>query len=345
MSDDVIAILAGGIGKRLWPLSTADRPKQFVPLFAGKSMLQLTFERAANLVGAGSVYLVGNAQHEDYYRNQLPDLPPERLFLEPEGRGTAAALALAATRFAEMMPGTVVATLPSDHVIPDADEWQAALRTALEFARANDALVCLGAPAKRRQTKFGYMVTGSVLGGTREHPVKAVQRFVEKPDAAALDDLVASGTCVRNMGTLVFRPEVLKAEMTRLAPDTYGPIAAAQGKPGGALQKAYEKIPPGSIDDTVLSRSKRVAVATGQILSADAGDFVSLGDALGRDESGNASVGRVVSVDASDNTVFADDVTVALVGVSGLVVVVEGDHILVCPAGETQRIKEISENS
>jgi len=341
--DAVIVILAGGAGKRLWPLSTAERPKQFAPLFAGRSMLQLTFARAAEVAGADAVYLVGNAQHADLYLDQLPRLARENLILEPVGRGTAAAVALAAVVCARTAPRAVVATIPSDHVIPDSAEWVESLRTALDFARDGGYLVCLGTPPRRGESKFGYLVAGETLGGTALHPVKSVRRFVEKPDVATLDDLVESGSCLRNTGIIAFRPELLISEMEQLAPDTYRPIAEAMDVSQEALQRAYAAISTRSADEAILQRTKRIAVTLGRAEITDAGDFRTLGDALGRDDQGNAFVGRVVAVDSIENTVVAPGVTVALVGVSGLVVVVEGDHILVCPADETQRIKEISE--
>jgi mannose-1-phosphate guanylyltransferase/mannose-6-phosphate isomerase len=343
--DAVIVILAGGMGRRLWPLSTAERPKQFVPLFAGKSMLQNTFERAAAVVGADAVLLVGNLHHRDLYVEQLPELLTENLILEPEGRGTAAALALTVAICAEAAPGAAIATIPSDHVIPKPAEWIEAVRTGLDFARDNELVVCLGATPRPGETKFGYVIAGETIGGSQSHPVKMVRQFHEKPDAATLEDLMSRGSCLRNMGTLLFQPRVLASEMERLAPAIYSRISESANDSPAMLERAYAEVPTGSIDELVLQRSERLAVVSGRIESTDAGDFASLGDAVGRDDRGNASTGRVISVDSSNNTVFSDNATVALVGVSGLVVVVEGDRILVCPAEESQRIKEISEDT
>lgn len=308
-------------------------------------MLQQTFERAVEVVGQDAVFLIGSARHESIYRDQLPHLGRQNLILEPTGRGTAAAVSLAAIVCSRAAPGASVATIPSDHIIPDPDQWMGALRAGLDFAVHNERLICLGTTPRAGESKFGYMVVGGIIGGEARHPIRDVTRFVEKPDPKELDALIASGSCVRNMGALMFRPRLLKDEMWRVAPQIIKPITDALEEGGQDLSRAYETLPYVSIDVAVLQQSQRVAVAIGDIASADAGDFVTLGDAIGRDDDGNAVVGRVVTVDANDNTVFADDVTVALVGVSDLVVVVEGDRILVCPAGETQRIKQISDNS
>ncbi|MGA7304674.1 MAG: hypothetical protein WBW88_07350, partial [Rhodothermales bacterium] len=206
-------------------------------------------------------------------------------------------------------------------------------------------VVCLGATPRPGETKFGYVIAGETIGGSQSHPVKMVRQFHENPDAATLEDLLSRGSCLRTMGTLMFQPRVLASEMERLAPAIYSRISESANDSPATLKRAYAEVPTGSIDEFVLQRSERLAVVSGRIESTDAGDFASLGDAVGRDDRGNASTGRVISVDSSNNTVFSDNATVALVGVSGLVVVVEGDRILVCPAEESQRIKEISEDT
>lgn len=344
-TEGIIAILAGGQGTRLWPLSTAERPKQFVSLFEGRSMLQVTFDRVASMVGPESVLVVGDSLHQSLYLEQLPDLPEANLILEPKGRGTAAAVALTSVVCGRVHPGLPVATIPSDHIIPDPDEWVSSILTALRFARSSDHLVCLGAPPPVAGKKFGYIVAQRAIGGTEQHPVLAVERFVEKPDAETLAALISDGNCYRNMGVVAFRPDVLATEMLAHLPEVYRPLSAAPSDSDSALAKAYDDVPVQSIDEAVLQRSTSVAVTIGRMESIDAGDFVTLGDALGRDEDGNATSGQIVAVDASDNTVFADDVTVALVGVSGLVVVVEGNRVLVCPADESQQIKQIPKNN
>lgn len=307
-------------------------------------MLQLTFERASRLVGAESVFLVGNARHGALYREQLPQLSANNLILEPEGRGTAPAVALAAVACSHLASGAAVATIPSDHVIAEPDEWLDGVGRGLAFAATNDRIVCLGTSPQSGETKFGYMVAGKRLGGDDEHPIREVERFVEKPDRESLEALIATGNCLRNMGTLMFRPDVLVGEMEKIIPEIINPIADAFTVSDDRLAGAYRELPVDSIDQALLQRSRRIGVVSGEIISSDAGDFATLGDAIGRDEQGNAFAGTVVSVDAGGNTVFAENVTVALVGVSEMVVVVEGDRILVCPADETQRIKEIQRN-
>lgn len=342
-ADPVIAILAGGRGTRLWPLSTLDRPKQFVRMFGGKSMLQLTFERAAGIVGADAVFVVGDARNTSLYSEQLPALGEDRFIAEPFGCGTAAAAALTAKECAKRVPGASVATIPSDHIIKDSVVWAEAIETALRYASESGQIVCMGAPAARGETRYGYIVLGDTIEKPGKVDLMQVAHFVEKPGAAELDRLIEQGNCARNLGTMAFRPQTLLDEMQRLVPEISRPILAASTQ--DELAGAYESLPNQSVDAAVLQHSEGLAAVVAEINVEDAGDFVGLGDAIGRDDNGNASTGRVVVVGSSDNTVFAEDVTVALVGVSNLVVVVEGDRILVCPSSETQRIKQISENS
>lgn len=308
-------------------------------------MLQETFERAASAVGCESVFLVGNVRHETMYREQLPDLKRDNLILEPTAGGTAAAVALASIVCSDLAPGATVATIPADHLIPNSGAWTRAVRAGFAFAGENDCIVCLGTTPRTRETKFGYLVVGDTVVDDPRNPIKVVERFIEKPNDDTLDRMLSEGRCVRNMGTLMFRPPVMIKEMRRLIPDVINPISEAYKKPGGALARAYGEIPVRSVDEAVLQRSMDTVVVLAEITNIDAGDLVTLGDAIGRDERGNAVVGNVVAVDARDNTVFAENVTVALVGVSDIVVVVEGDKVLICAADETQRIKKIPENS
>ncbi len=337
-----VMILAGGLGKRLWPLSSEEHPKQFLPLFGGRSMLQATFDRAVGLVGADRVFLIGNKRHEQLYREQLPDLPAENLVLEPIGKGTAAAVALAARVVSQRPEIRAAATIPADHVIPDAKPWSATLESALECAATTERIVCIGTEARRGETKFGYMLLGGVLN-EGDRSVRSVERFAEKPSADELDSMIDGGNCVRNMGMVAFHPGVMTREMDAFVPAVIEALGGVDWRDEQELAAAYANLPDVSVDEAVLQRSDRVACAVGQIANLDAGDFVTLGDAVGRDANGNASVGRIVAVDSERNTVFARESTVALVGVEGLVVVVEGDQILVCPATETQRIKKLSE--
>lgn len=340
-----IAILAGGHGTRLWPLSTAQRPKQFAPILADGSMLQATFARASKMVEVADILILGSREHRDLYREQLPDLPEENLILEPQGRGTAPCIAFAAALEVSRGRFDVMVTVPADHIIADPGDWIAALEVAAEHAASNDQLVSIGSIPKAPEVKFGYLVTRERVGGTDSIPVLGVEQFAEKPDLGTLESLLSGGRCLRNMGMIAFKPDVLLDELAKFAPEIVDPLeqASAAGYDDDSIDKAYSAMPNTSIDVSVLQQTDRLSAVASRIDSIDAGDFSSIGEILDVDEHGNRATGKTVIIDSTSNTVFSDDTVVAAVGVHDLVVVVTGETVLVCPKDQSQRTKEAAD--
>ncbi|MGZ6988377.1 MAG: sugar phosphate nucleotidyltransferase, partial [Thermoanaerobaculia bacterium] len=213
-------ILAGGSGTRLWPRSTDERPKPFLALTGGESLLRETYRRAAALVGAGNVFVSGRSSHAPLLAAELREVPESRLVLEPVRRNTAPAVALSALAASEEVSDTVLAVLPSDQAVHDEPAFLAALRIAAEAARTRDAFVTLGIPPTRPETGFGYMeveeeekisaeerkedISANGKRGEADAAVRVV-RFVEKPDLARAQGFLASGRFFWNAGIFVFR--------------------------------------------------------------------------------------------------------------------------------------------
>lgn len=325
-------ILAGGSGTRLWPRSTDERPKPFLPLTSDRSLLRETFDRAAALAGPGNVVLSARASHAALVTRELPELSPARLVLEPSRRNTAPAIALAALTIAEEAPDATLFVLPSDQAVRDEEAFRGALREAAGAAEAKDVFVTIGVTPTRPETGFGYLEVAAGTGFGRA--ARPVVRFIEKPPLAEAERYARSGRHFWNAGIFVFRIPVLVAAMERLCPDVLAAVrralaARAAGDAAG-FEAAFGKAPSISIDYAVMEKAGTVETVPCDCGWSDVGSWEAVHEFRPRDARGNAAEGDVTFVDAAENLVLADaGRKVAVIGVSGLVVVESPDGLLV----------------
>ena len=311
-------ILSGGAGTRLWPLSRAGRPKQFLALAGEESLLKATARRAA---AWGAPIVVAAREQALAVRSEVPDA---RLVLEPCARGTAAAVALAALAAGE---DELLLVMPSDHHIEDEAAFRAAVGVAAPLA-ADGWLVTFGITPDRAETGYGYIRRGEALapGAFR------AARFAEKPDRATAEGWVAEGGWDWNAGIFLFAREALLHSLHEHAP---GILAAVEGD--------FEAAPSASIDTAVMEKATRVAVVPATMGWTDIGSWEAL-HALGPvDGDGNLLTGDVVAPDSRNCLVRSDGPVVVALGVEDLVIVATERAVLVVPKGETQRVREAIE--
>jgi len=342
-------ILAGGSGTRLWPLSRAGFPKQFLCLEGAHSLFQKTAMRLSGLHSEGLVLqaplVVGNEDHRFLVLEQLREVACEAptVLLEPMGRNTAPALALAAMAHGQ---DPVLVVTPADHVIAD----EAAFRSAVATAVADAALghiVILGVAPTRPETGYGYI---QVQGG-QPHAAATVLRFVEKPDAATAQRYLEEGGYLWNAGMFVLKASVWLQALERFRPDMLQASQAAWAarstdapfiRPG---KPEFAAIPADSIDYAVMERCPGSGQSIRMVpLNAgwsDLGAWDAVWDMLPKDDLGNATQGDVLAVDSRNNLVHASSRLVSLVGVSDLVVVETPDAVLVAHRGSAQGVKHI----
>ncbi len=353
-------ILAGGGGTRLWPLSRADRPKPFLELIGEGTLLQATVARLSPLIQPRDVFVVTDGRYAALCREQLPHVPAENIIGEPRGRNTAAAVALAAAAI-DRPADEVMAILPADHRIVDAEGFRSALATAAGAA-ADGSLVTLGIEPSGPETGYGYVIAadgadaanGAALAA-RTGAARAahqVERFVEKPSRERAIELLASGRAFWNAGIFVWRRDSLLAGLERYASGILSPIRAAIAS-SEDLAGAYGSVEATSIDYKLLEPSSLeglVRVVPVGVGWSDLGNWGTLLEALGEGTDGAEVVqvsgagGQVIDAGSRDVLVHAaGGRLVATVGLRDLIVVDTPDAVLICARDAAQDVKAIVE--
>lgn len=336
-------VLAGGYGTRLWPLSRQLLPKQFLPLVSEKSMLQEAVLRAREVSGALPALVIVNEEHRFLAAEQLRTLGVEgsTILLEPAGRGTAPAAALAALAALERDANAIIAVYPADHRVTDLAGFARSMRSAIGLA-AEGSLVAFGIEPGGPATGYGYLVRGAALGaGFR------VRQFIEKPDAARAAQLLAAGDAYWNGGMFVFGAAAYLEELAKFRPDIAVAARAAWAarssdrdfvRPG---REAFLACPSDSIDYAVMERTARSALVPAAFDWSDLGSWDTLWDVGAKDARGNVAAGDVQLLDADNCYVRAESRMVAALGLADAVIIETSDAVLVASKEHAQHVKRV----
>jgi len=348
MNDRYVVIMAGGKGERFWPESRLRRPKQLLPIAGEKPMLVQTIDRLPGLVPPENVLVLTNREQIDAVRVVCPHLPPENIVAEPEGRDTAAAVALAVLLVKQRSPDASLAMLPADHVIQDHGRFRSVLEVAFQTAEQFPVLVTVGIVPTEPATGYGYIQRGEAMDAVDGRPVYRVRRFVEKPDPATAQEYLDSGDYFWNGGMFVWQVSTVEAALAEHAPDLRKSFAAmeealAEGEGlEHVLAERFPKVAKISVDYAIMEKATNVVTIPADFDWDDVGAWPAAARHMQAIGEGNVARGRAVVEKGSGNIIVSDrDHLVALVGCEDLIVVHTDDATLVCPRSEAQRIKSL----
>jgi mannose-1-phosphate guanylyltransferase len=329
------AVLAGGSGTRFWPLSTAARPKQMLPLAGSKPLISETLERLQGLIAPEQTLIITGRALADETRRLLPALPPDNVLTEPRAASTAPALTWATFVASERDPEAAVLSLHADWFVGDDVLFRQTAERALEAAQRHDVLVTVGVKPSRAEIGYGYILPDQPL----EDGVMRVRGFVEKPDADRAAELIAEGA-LWNSGLFAWTSSRFRAETEQLAPEIAPHLQLLENRDVAGF---FGAVTPIAVDVSHFERSHRIACVPGQFPWDDVGTWAALGRVRPEDEEGNVLVGQVLEHECGGCVAWADDGAVVLDGVADLVVVQANGVTLVTTKQRSTQLKHLLE--
>jgi mannose-1-phosphate guanylyltransferase len=344
-------IMAGGGGTRLWPISRKKHPKHILPLLGERTLFQSALDRLEGFIPAGQVYVVTTEDQADELKKQAPQLTSKNFLIEPQPRGTASVVGLAATMLNQRDPEAVMLVLTADHFIRNYDLFRLVMQVAVQVAR-KDYLVTLGITPTFPATGYGYIRRGADLAEKFDYPVYQVLQFTEKPDEEKARAMLASGDYSWNSGMFIWRTERILKEFSHQMPALMAAldrISKAWDGPNQNIvfEAEWPRLKPETIDYGIMEHAAQVAVLpAGGLDWSDVGSWDSLFDVLLPDDRGNVVVnGEHLALETHDSLVYtADKKLVVTIGVENLIVIDSTDALLVCRRDQAQQVRQVIEH-
>lgn len=338
-------IMCGGVGSRFWPFSRSERPKQFLDFFGtGRSLLQLTYDRMLPITDPEHIILVTNAAYHDIIREQLPDVRPENILLEPARRNTAPCVCWAAHHIYALDPEASIVTLPSDHLILKETAFHQSILEGLEFVEAGDRLLTIGLKPTSPHTGYGYIQRGDNLDGN----IMKVKSFTEKPNLEMAKVFLSTGEFFWNSGMFLWRADTILRAFEK-----YDPEMAAIFNAGGKyfstpqemefIDRIFPNAPSISIDYAIMEKADNVYVETADLGWSDLGNWGALYDCSPKNQDGNVTQNCKVLAHDCSGTLFAaaPDKIIVAAGLTDYIVADRDNALLIYPRSEEQRIRQV----
>jgi len=350
---DYVVIMAGGTGKRLWPLSRRKRPKQVLKLLDGQTLLRHCFQRLSPIFDTRNIIALTNAGYADLVRENLPELPFNNVIAEPAVRDTAGAIGLAATILNKYDPEATMAVVTADQIIEPAELLQQALKDAFVFVNNNPGdMIIFGIRPTFASTQLGYIKCADARQcHSCKSTIYSVKAFKEKPDEKTAKEYLNTGQYLWNSGMFVWKARTILANLAKFLPESTEPlrqIGADWDSPNQqqTLQEWFPKLPKISIDYAVMEKSDEVSAIKLDCRWLDMGSFAALADIISSDKDNNIIVAGVSELlDCKNSIIVTEDQghLIAAIGLENIVVAHSPNATLVCHIDQTQKLKELLE--
>jgi len=350
---DFAVIMAGGTGKRLWPLSRQKRPKQVLQLLDGETLLRRCLERLTPIFDQRNIIVLTNAGYADIVRENLPGIPYGNVIAEPAVRDTAGAIGLAATVLSKFDANATMVVVTADQIIEPDDVFQSVVRDSLTYVKSNpDALITYGIHPTFPATQLGYIKLGSAKHiESCDNKICKVEAFKEKPDKQTAQEYLESGSYCWNSGMFVWKAKTILDKIASYLPEAVEPLSKIKAAWDGpeqedVLKRWFLKMPKISIDFAVMEKADNVYAIRLDCRWLDMGSFAALADIIKSDDKNNIVVaGHSELLDSKNNIVVTEDKKhlIATIGLENIVVAHSPDATLVCRADQTHRLKELLE--
>lgn len=347
MNNNYLVIMAGGIGSRFWPLSSEERPKQFLDVLGtGKTLIQLTLNRFAGIIPPENVWVVTSAQYSNLVAEQLPEVPREQILLEPCRRNTAPCICYVSWRIKSLNHKANIVVSPSDHIVADIPAFQAAITDSLEFAAETDAIVTLGIQPTHPETGYGYIKADLSFSSSRKRNIFRVDKFKEKPTLEVAQQYIASSDYLWNSGIFIWNVSTIVNAFRVYQPELSRQFEALQryyGTPQEQEQidRTFPECENISIDYAILEKAEEVFVYPANFGWSDLGTWGALRQNVDNDAYGNATIGQNIKLFETHNSIVHTSSLkqVVVQGLDGYIVVEKDGTLLICKLSEEQRIK------
>ena len=339
-------IMAGGKGTRFWPLSTEEKPKQFLNLIGEETMIQMTVNRIKPIIPIERVFVCTGEMYVDLVKEQLPELPEQNIIVEPEGRNTAPCIALSAFVIKKYYKDANMIVLPSDHLISDEDEFRNVIKNADEFVKENkEAIITLGMEPTRAETGYGYIRYGKDEKEINNHKVIKVDAFVEKPNKEKAEAYIKEGNYLWNGGMFLWSADNILKQIEKYSNDTYKALKDIETVANEEIQELinnnYHKTEAISIDYAVMEKSDSIYVVPSRFGWDDVGSWEALDRYREKDDKGNIIVGNVKVIDSHGNLIISSSHDIVLDGLKNIYVIENNGRILIGLKSNIGNVKEL----